>query len=90
MKSVRKIVEPHGYISVSKKHRIARIRDEIIREVKSLKIPYVVNAKTVLLFNPDATPEEILASLDVLRQDIKLRITEAVGDTKHAVEEGEV
>ena len=67
-------IEPQGYISVSEKHRTARIKDEIIREIKTFKIPFIANAKTVLLFNPATSPENILESLDILRRDIKLRI----------------
>ena len=67
-------IEPQGYINVSEKHRTARIKAEIIREVKSFKIPFITNAKTVLLFDPSASSEDILISLDVLRRDLQLRI----------------
>ena len=67
-------IEPQGYINVSEKHRTARIKDEIIREVKSFKIPFVANAKTVLLFDPSASSEDVLVSLDILRRDLQLRI----------------
>jgi len=67
-------IEPQGYIHVSEKHRTARIKDEIIREIKSFKIPFVANAKTVLLFDPSASSEDVLTSLDILRRDLQLRI----------------
>jgi len=69
-------IEPQGYISVSEKHRTARIKDEIMREVKTCKIPFIANAKTVLLFDPSASPKDVLNSLDILRKDIALRIKE--------------
>jgi hypothetical protein len=70
-------IEPQGHINVSEKHRNARIKNEIIREVKTFQIPYVANAKTVLLFDPSATLQELLASLDVLRKDLQLRTKES-------------
>lgn len=38
------------------------------------EIPFVADAHTVILFNPNKTPEEILQSLEVLRKDLSLRI----------------
>jgi len=36
-------------------------------------IPFVINARAVLLYDPSMTVEDILASIDVLKQDVKLR-----------------
>ena len=67
-------IEPQGYIKVSEKHRVARIREEILKEVKTFKIPFVTDAKTVILWNPEASPEDVLKSLDILKKDLELRI----------------
>jgi len=67
-------IEPQGYLRVSEKQLLCRIKDQIMNELKSFNIPFVANAKTVLLYNPASTPEEVLQSLDVLRADLKLRI----------------
>ena len=51
----------------------AHIPELIRKEIESKQIPYIVNAHTAILYNPDVTVEEILESLDILRRDILLR-----------------
>lgn len=73
-------IKPFNHIKVSKT-KIAAIHRVILDELGGKKgekfwIPYIPNAETVLLFNPNTDPEKILASLEVLRQDILVRIHE--------------
>jgi hypothetical protein len=83
-------IEPQGYIAVSEKYRTARIKDEIMREVKTCKILFIANAKTVLLFDPSASPQEVLDSLDILKRDLKLRIKSQSRDEKVDIEKNRV
>jgi hypothetical protein len=48
----------------------------IIEACGGCNIPYVINANAVLLYNPNLTLESLLASIDVLKRDVKLRIQE--------------
>ncbi len=68
-------IRPIGYISISEEgkcHLPSIIRKEVGLK-GSGKIPFYLNANCVLLIRLDATLEEVLAGLDVLREDIKLR-----------------
>jgi hypothetical protein len=70
----KKKIKSQGALKPSRKgttHLPKNIRDEL-----GDKIEYIVDAKTALLFNPDTSPEDILASLEVLKKDLKLRIEE--------------
>jgi hypothetical protein len=66
-------VRPVSFIRANKDSK-AHIAKVIIEECGTHNIPFVLNARTVLLYNPNLTPEELLASIDVLRRDVKLRI----------------
>jgi len=74
IKEIKTKIEPKGYLAVSEKHRTTYMKDEIIGEVKTFRIPYIISVKTVLLFDPSAASQQILDSLDILRKDIFLRI----------------
>jgi len=76
-------IEPKDYIYVSEKHGIARIKKEILKEIGTYKIPYVIDANTVLLYDPTKSAEEILKSIDVLKGDILVRIRKAEEDKKY-------
>ena len=72
--TVKRKIKSQGALKPSPKgttHLPKTIRDEL-----GNKIEYIVDAKTALLFNPDTPPEDILASLEVLKKDLKLRIEE--------------
>lgn len=70
-----KYVKPTGYIKLTKtnKTNIA----EIIRRQLSVQsnelIPYILNARTVLLYDPNITVEDLKASLRILIQDVEQR-----------------
>jgi len=69
-------IRPVGHIKItreSKSHISELIRREVGVESPGA-IPFVINASTVLLYNPTMTLKEILASIDVLRQDVQLRL----------------
>ena len=76
-------IDPQGTLKPSKTgstHLPKRIRKEL-GNVK--EIPFVADAHTVILFNPEKTPKEILESLKVLRDDILLRIITTKDKTKN-------
>ena len=67
-------IRPKGILLPSKAgttHLPKEIRDELGNQKK---IAYVLDARTAILFNPDTPPEKVLKSLDILRQDIMMRI----------------
>lgn len=66
-------VRPVGVIHANKDSK-AHIHKVIIEECGSHDIPYVMNASTVLLYNPGLSLDELLASIDVLKRDVKLRL----------------
>ena len=71
----RETVKAVGYLKTTKTSK-SHIPELIRRETgvePGGQIPYVINASTVLLYNPKLTPEELLASIDVLKRDVKLR-----------------
>ena len=68
-------VRPVGYLKLtetSKTHISELIRRETSVEPGG-RIPFVINARAVLLYDPRLTPEELIESVDVLRTDILLR-----------------
>jgi hypothetical protein len=72
---MEKRVKPTGYLKTSrtsKSHIPNLIRDET-RTKAGDPIPFIINARAVLLYDPNMTPKEILASIDVLKQDVVLR-----------------
>jgi len=64
-------VRPIGVIRANKENK-AHIHKVIIEECGGREIPYVMNASTVLLYNPNLSLEDLLASIDVLKRDVKL------------------
>jgi hypothetical protein len=66
-------VRPVGVIRANKDSK-AHIHKVIIEECGSHNIPYVMNASTVLLYNPNLSLDQLLASIDVLKRDVKLRL----------------
>jgi len=73
---VREKIKPVGWIKTTKDSK-AHISELIHREIETKPgdmIPFVMNASTVLLYNPSLSLESLLASIKVLREDVKLRI----------------
>jgi len=66
-------IRPVGVIRANKAHK-AHIHRIIIEECGGHDIPYVINASTVLLYNPNLSLDSLLASIDVLKRDVKLRL----------------
>jgi len=72
---MREQIKPVGKISISKQGK-AHIPDLIRNTIGEKEVSYLINAKTVILFDPSASPEEVLKSLDIMRRDIELRIVQ--------------
>jgi len=66
-------IRPVGYIKANQAGK-AHIAKVIRKECGTNEIPFVINASTVLLYNPKLNLDEILASIDVLKEDVKLRL----------------
>lgn len=69
-------IKPVGYLKITKTSK-SHIPELIRRETGTApgdKIPFVINASTVLLYDPNMTLEQLLASIDVLKSDVKLRV----------------
>jgi hypothetical protein len=69
-------IKPVGYIKTTKTCK-GHIPELIRREVNAApgdQIPFVINARTVLLYDPDLSLESLLASIDVLKRDVALRV----------------
>ena len=69
----RPIIRPVGILRANKANK-AHIHKVIIEECGGHNIPYVINASAVLLYNPILSLEDLLASIDVLKLDVKLRL----------------
>ena len=72
---MEKRIKPVGYIKTTKTSK-SHISSLIHRETGTKagdSIPFVINARAVLLYDPSMSVEEILASINVLKQDVKLR-----------------
>jgi len=70
-----KRIRPKGTIAVSEvgtAHMPKEIREEL--GIQRGDIAYVVDAKTAVLFSPNSSPKDIIKSLEILIQDLKLRI----------------
>ena len=68
-------IKPVGYLKTTKNAK-SHIPELIRRETgvdAGGQIPYVINASTVLLYNPSLNLEALLASIEVLKRDVKLR-----------------
>ena len=66
-------IRPVGYVKANKAGK-AHIAKVIRKECGTNKIPYIINASTVLLYDPNLSLDAILASIDVLKEDVKLRV----------------
>lgn len=71
-------IRPVSVIRANKASK-AHIHKIIIDECGGREIPYVINASTVLLYDPKLSLEELLASIEVLKDDIKLRVQRVEG-----------
>jgi len=66
-------LKPLGYIRTTK-YGTAHIPSIVRRELgHAREIPFIIIGHCVLLVDPRRSPEEIIQSLDVLKQDLKLR-----------------
>lgn len=63
-----------GQIKINPKTGIAYIPDSIRDEGFIETVELLANAKTVTLLHPDASLEEIERSLEIVLQDIRLRM----------------
>lgn len=75
-------IRPVGTIKLTKTSK-AHIPELIRRETDTRpgeEIPFVINAATVLLYNPKLDLQQLLASLEVLKEDLKLRFQGAKKD----------
>jgi len=61
-----------GHICINKAGK-AHIPVIIRKECDAQKIPFVITANSVLLFNPNLELDSLLESIDILRRDVKLR-----------------
>jgi hypothetical protein len=69
-------VRPVGILKVARTSK-AHIPKLIMRETGGgHEIPFVIGASIVLLYNPELELEELLETLEVLKQDLKLRAVE--------------
>jgi len=69
------IPRPVGKVKVFKK-RLGYLPKILLKEVgagEGDEIPFYIDANTVLLVRKDATLEDIIRSLEVLKEDLKLR-----------------
>lgn len=69
-------IRPISHIKINKAGK-AHIHKVIREECSTNDIPYVINASTVLLYNPKLSLKELLASIDVLTRDVQLRAGES-------------
>ena len=73
MKKENEAIRPLNTLKINKAGK-AHIHKVIIEECGGgHKIPYVINASTVLLYDPNLSQEALLDSIDVLKRDVKLR-----------------
>jgi len=68
-------IKPVGHIKTTKSGK-SHIPQIILRETETKRgkgIPYLINAHSVLPYNPRLSARELLASLEVIKKDILLR-----------------
>lgn len=68
-------IKPVGYLKTTKTAK-SHIPELIRRETSTQpgeKIPYVIDARAVLLYDPELTAKDLIASLEVMKDDILLR-----------------
>lgn len=81
-------IRPVGYLKITKGNK-THIPNLIRRETNSKpgsKIPYVINARSVVLYDSNLSANELIDSLDVMKQDIKLRMLKQ--EPKKLLDEG--
>lgn len=67
------IVRPVGVLRTSKAGK-AHIHKVIIEACGGNVIPYIICANIVLLYNPNLSVEKLVATIEVLQAQIKLRV----------------
>jgi hypothetical protein len=75
-------IKPVGYLKITKTCK-THIPKLIRRETGAMpgeEIPFIINASSVLLYDPRLSLKELLASIDVLKRDIRLRVQEISKD----------
>lgn len=72
-KAINTNIRPAGVLRANKASK-AHIHKVILEECGGHDIPYVINASTVLLYNPTLSLDSLLASIDVLKRDVVLRV----------------
>ena len=65
-------IKPVGSIKVTKRGT-AHIPEILRRELDYKRIPFIINARTALLFKPDLSADEVVRSVRVLLNDLLLR-----------------
>ena len=79
MSSKREVkIKPVGYIKTTrraKSHIPKLIMQETSVELGG-RIPYLIDAHAVLLFNPHISTKELIESLEVLKREVILRSSE--------------
>uniref|UniRef100_A0A6M3M0F5 Uncharacterized protein n=1 Tax=viral metagenome TaxID=1070528 RepID=A0A6M3M0F5_9ZZZZ len=65
-------IRPVGILKANRAKK-AHIHKIIIEECGGCDIPYIINARSVLLYDPRLTAEELIASINVLKDSITLR-----------------
>jgi hypothetical protein len=71
-----KALRPHGTILIIDGRGFSYVPSLLRREFnmqKGSRIPFFISASAALLIRKDATLEEVLKSIDILKEDIKLR-----------------
>jgi len=69
-------IKPVGYLKTTKTSK-SHIPHLVRRETGTNpgdKIPFVIDARSVLLYDPDLSAQELINSLEVMKQDIMLRV----------------
>ena len=71
-------IRPVGYLKTTKtsKSHIPKLMHREVGTKAGEHIPFIISSRVVLLYDSSLTIENILASIDVLKQNIKLREVE--------------
>lgn len=69
-----KKLKGHGEITVYD-NNIAYIPKQVVDELGK-KLAYILNSRTILLFNPDTDPDLLLKAINALKNHISLRVQE--------------
>lgn len=76
MRKENETIRPVNVLKVNKARK-AHIHKVIIEECGGHEIPYVINASTVLLYDPRLSLKQLLASIKVLKSDVQLRVVQS-------------